>query len=384
MKKRLGMMLVVFLAGAFMLPQTALSGGVDNKQNFSAAYAGGPSRNGALEGADIAAYNPAGLTHLENGLTCALDLQFISINYDHTINGDDYGIENYPIVPSLFAIYKKDKWAFYGSFTVPGGGGEVEYEDGNIITQKVSNLLFAQATSTLPGLGHEDFLQNQYAYVESYDYGLTAGVSYAITDRFSVSAGIRRVMTDKDVDLRGYQAALGGDIIAKYEQEAEGWGRVFGLNYQYNESLNFALRYETRVNLDWDTTIPSGTNALGRILLTQNNRLDGESYARDLPAVLGLGMQWAVTPKLTLLPSITYYFEKDADWGDQNYAVSHNSYDLALAFAYDINEKWAATCGYMYTSNGVDPSNFGIIEQMSPPWIATLSQWVENTGPLTG
>ncbi|WDP93350.1 MAG: outer membrane protein transport protein [Desulfobacter sp.] len=350
--------MMALTAALLGVPQAVLAGGVDNKQNLSAAYAGGPSRNGAIEGADIAAYNPAGIMQLKNGLTCALDAQFISTNYDHTTGGRDYGNENYPVVPSLFAIYKKDNWAFYGSFTVPGGGGEVEYKEGNIITRQVSNKL------TGVGLGREDLLKNQYAYVESYDYGLTAGASYALSDNFSFSAGIRRVITEKKVDIRGY---LGSDIIAKFEQDAQGWGGVFGMNYRPNKAFNLALRYETRVNLDWETKIPGDTNAMGRFLLQQNNREDGHSYARDLPAVLGLGMQWAAAPKLTVSPSFTYYFEKDANWGDQNGKVNHNAYDIAIAFAYAFNEKWTATWGYMYTDTGIDPADYGIIEQMSPP-----------------
>lgn len=365
--------LIALVTVVFCLPESAMAGGVDNKQNWSASYAGGPSRNGAIEGADIAAYNPAGIMQLKNGLTCAIDTQFISINYDHTIAGTDYSNEESPIVPSFFGIYKKNKWAVYGTFTIPGGGGEVEYDQGNIITQQVSNQLYATAVSLQTGtatpvsLGNENFLSSQYAYVESYDYGFTAGIAYALSDQLSFSAGIRRVITEKSVDIRGTNAAVGGEIIAQYEQEAEGWGGAFGLNYRPSDSWNFALRYETRVNLDWDTTIPSGTNTMGEALLTANNRVEGGSYARDLPAVLGLGAQWAATKRLTILPSVTYYFEKDADWGSQNFAVDHNSFDIAVAFAYQINEKWTATCGYMYSENGIEPENYGIIEQMSPP-----------------
>jgi long-chain fatty acid transport protein len=358
--------LALALAG-LLVAMPATAGGVDNKQNWSAAYAAGPSRNAVLEGADIAAYNPAGIMHLEDGLVLELDGQYISLNYDHGIDGVDYGIDGTALVPSLFGIYKKGKWAIYGTFTIPGGGGEVEYEDGNIITHKIDNALSAGAFAGggIPGGGT---LTDQYAYVESFDYGFTAGGSYAITEQFSISAGLRYVMTEKDVDIHGtYNIGIDIPLIGKYEQEADGIGGVLGLNYRLNDQFNFALRYETKVKLDWDTTIPDGTNAAGEALLNANNRYDGESYARDLPAVLGLGMEWKLTPNLAVRPSVTYYFEKDADWDTQNDAVSHNSYDLALSFAYKFNEQWSASSGYMYTSNGVDPDNFGIIEQMSPP-----------------
>lgn len=365
-KNTIQLVFVVLLLG--LIPQFALAGGIDNKQNWSAAYAAGPSRNAALDGADIAAYNPAGIVHLPDGLTCELDTQIININYDHTIGGADYSADGWPVVPSLFTIYNKDKWGFYFTFTIPGGGGEVEYEQGNTITQRIGNALAAGAFAAggIPGGGS---LGSQYAYVESIDYGLTAGFSYAFTDKFSLSAGLRRVNTEKEADLHGTYN-LGGmpiPIIGKYEQEAEGYGGVFGLNYKMNNNLNLGMRYETKISLDWDTTLPADTNAAGAGLLAANNRVQGGSYARDLPAVLGLGIEWKLTEQLKLSPSMTYYFEDSADWGDQNNKIGHDSYDLALRLDYQINQAWSASCGYMYTSNGMDPNNYGIIEQMSPP-----------------
>ena len=368
-------LLAVLMLG--LIPQFALAGGIDNKQNWSAAYASGPSRNGVLDGADIAAYNPAGIVHLPDGLTCEVDGQFININYDHTIGGTDYSVDGWPIVPSLFTVYKKDKWGFYFTFTIPGGGGEVEYDQGNIITQKIGNAISAGALWVGPpagiaamGIVPGGSLSNQYAYVESIDYGLTAGISYAFTDKFSLSAGLRRVNTDKDVDIHGTYTdpfATATNIVGKYEQDAEGYGGVFGLNYKLNNDFNFGLRYETKVSLDWDTTVPSDTTAAGAALLAYFNRVDGGSYARDLPAVFGFGMEWKATDKLSVRPSITYYFEDSANWGDQNNKIGHDSYDLALALAYQLNEAWTVSCGYMYTSNGMDPNEYGIIEQMSPP-----------------
>jgi long-chain fatty acid transport protein len=357
---------IVLILG--LLPQFAVAGGIDNKQNWSAAYVSGPSRNAAIDGADAAAYNPAGIVHLSSGLTLALDDQFISLDYDHTIGGTDYGMDETPNVPSFFAIYKKDKWGLYFTFTIPGGGGEVNYKKGNIITKKIGNALQAGAFAA-GGIPAGGSLSGENAYAKSVDYGLTAGFSYAVTDEVSLSAGVRRVKTEKNVDIHATYTVGGFPIplIGKYEQDADGYGGVFGLNYKPNNTLNFGLRYETQVDLDWDTTIPAGTNAAGAALLAANNRVDGGSYARDLPAVLGVGMEWKATDKLTIKPSLTYYFEDSADWDTQNNKIDHNSYDLALSFGYQIDETWSASCGYMYTYNGMDPNDFGIIEQMSPP-----------------
>jgi long-chain fatty acid transport protein len=336
---------------------------VDNKQNFSAAYAGSLSRNAATDGADVAAYNPAGMMLLDNGSYLDINAQPFTFDYDHTFNGQTYTASPTLVTPTAFAIHKTDNWAVFGSFTINGGGGETEYENGNIITESIGNMASLGAffpAGLLPGGSFE----NEYAYAESYDYTFTTGASYKINNIFSVAAGIRYVLTDKEVDIHGDYA--GTHIIGKYEQEADGSGGVFGLNIHPNDTLNIGIRYETRVNLDWETQT-GGSTPEGQYILGVFGRVDGESYARDLPAVLALGLEWRVLPKLTISPSYTLYFEKDADWGTQNYAVDDNSYDLGLALQYDINEKWSATAGYLYIDVGVKPENYGIIEKMNPP-----------------
>lgn len=35
-----------------------------------------------------------------------------------------------PFIPSVFAVYKKDKWAFSGNFAVTGGGGKATFNEG--------------------------------------------------------------------------------------------------------------------------------------------------------------------------------------------------------------------------------------------------------------
>ncbi len=371
MKKR-----ILYMTMIWMFPALLWAGGIDNKQNFSASYLGSLSRNGTIEGLDTAAYNPAGIIHFKDGLSAAFHVQCISINYDHNIGGKKYSAENYPVVPTVFAVYKKHRWAGYATFTGVGGGGEVEYSDGNAITKTVNNLVMAKMRPLSTGL------TNQYGYVESFDYAWTSGVSYAATEKLSFSAGLRYVLIDKTADLHGILNAYGQDgtilqsqpIVAVYEQDGSGVGAVFGVNYRFSDDLNIGFRYETKVKLDWDTSVPSKSHQIygpiplsGAKLLALYNREDNTSYPRDLPGVLGLGMVWDVTNQLSIMPSITLYLEKDADWGEKNGAVEHNSVDLAIAFGYQVNEKLKLTCGYMHTDVGIHPDTFGIIEQMSPP-----------------
>ncbi|MBU0969668.1 MAG: outer membrane protein transport protein [Proteobacteria bacterium] len=366
MNKKIVSIFAGLLALGF-LADFVFAGGVDNKQNYSANYAGTVSRNAAIDGTDIAAYNPAGIMQLENGMHLGLDVQFLSLDYDHHISGKDYETTSNPIVPALFSIYKQDKWAAYGSFTIVGGGGKVEYDEGNIITKTIGNVAAAGAFRPLLPAG--GILHNEFAAAESYDYGFTTGLSYKINDIFSVSGAARYVTTDKTVDIHGtyLQGGTNTYILGKYEQEADGFGGVIGLNIRPNDTFNIALRYESRVKLDWETTIDSATKGtVGEAILIANKREDGKSYRRDLPAVLAAGFQWNVTPKFSISPSYTLYLEKDADWGTQNDRVDNNSYDLAISLGYAFTENIKGTMGYMYTDVGMTPDNFSLIEQMSP------------------
>ncbi len=340
----------------------AFAGGIDNKQNFSSAYAGTLSRNAATDGADAAAYNPAGLMLLKNGTYLELDILPFTFDYDHEYNGETQTSSPYLVAPMAFGVHKWDKWAFWGAFTINGGGGKTEYENGNIITQTVENQLAGGAFA--PVLPKGRTLSQPYAYAESYDYTFTAGVSYVLHPMVSVAAGVRYVTTEKEVDLHGTYS--GAYILAKYDQEADGFGGVIGIDIHPSDKLNIGIRYESEVNLDWETDT-NGSNALGIALLERYGRVDGKSYARDLPALLALGLEWKLLPMLTLKPSFSLYFEKDADWDTQNDAVDGNSYELALALQYDVNEDWSLTAGYLYIDVDMRPENFGIIEQMNPP-----------------
>ena len=345
----------------------ASAGGVDNKQNFSAAYAATGSRNAALEGGDIAAYNPAGLVHLENGTHVEVDGQFLYLDYDHEISGKDYGLTNLIKCPTTFITHKKDKWAAYGTFTINGGGGDVEYKRGNSITKGLGTAIAAGAFASSAGLAPGGSLSDEYAYSKCCYYTLTAGGAYALNDKLSLAGGLRYVITDKKVEIHGTYSTNNQYILGKYAMDARGWGGVLSMNYRHSDELNLSLKYETIVKLDWDTAVDNDSGSVGKVILAANGRVDGQTYARDLPALLALGAEYKISPQLTLAPSFTYYFERDADMGSQNAKVDKDSYDIGLAARYQINEAWSATLGYMYTDVGIDADDFGIIEKMNPP-----------------
>ncbi len=360
MKKTKGLGLV-FLLCAGLLSQIALAGGIDNKQNFSARYLATLSRNAAIDGADIAAYNPAGIMQQDNGVRVEADVQLLLKVYEnrYTSEKDGHVIkdqDNPSVVPSFFTTYKSDSWGLFGSFTINGGGGEVDYKTGNALTDIIERN---------PAVGR---LDNEFFKADSYYLTYTLGGTVKFNKNFSVAAGGRYVDASRDIDAYGVDVGgLLGTIIAAYEEDAEGFGWVAGMNVRATDDLLFALRYESIVELEFETIHESKTNASGRALLGSAtfDKANGKKAHRDLPALLGAGMRFAPVDKLVLESSFTYYFEKDADWDNKVSNVS-NSWDLGIAATCSVTNDFRLSLGYMRTDVGISVNDYSVIEKISP------------------
>ena len=82
-------------------------------------------------------------------------------------------------------VYKLDKFALFGGFSIFGGGGTIDYDDGTYLTNAMlSNYAAVGATSS--------DLENSLE-VFSAVFGEIIGGSYAVNDYVSLSAGLRLV-----------------------------------------------------------------------------------------------------------------------------------------------------------------------------------------------
>ncbi len=127
-------MFLCMLGLIFSLTSPLIAGGIDNKHNYSAEYIRTLNRNAATDSADAVAYNPAGVMRMEDGLYLNLSAQYPTKTYSNTVGGIDYEDDEPNIIPGLFALYKKDRWAGFAAFTIPAGGGTIKYERGNATT----------------------------------------------------------------------------------------------------------------------------------------------------------------------------------------------------------------------------------------------------------
>ena len=353
--------LFVFLCVAGLIAASAsplFAGGIDNKTNWSAEYIRTLNRNAATDSADIVSYNPAGVMKMEDGLFGNLSVQYINKDYTNKVDGTDLDSTEPSFLPGLFALYKQDKWAGFFAFTIPGGGGYVDFKDGDYTTTA------AMALITQKSGGVYDIPVSQNIEGESYYYGFTLGGAYEINDMFSVSLGARYIDAHREskgsATLNSSQSSLIPPLNANidYEEDADGWGGIIGVNIAPSSELNIGLRYETKTSLDFDQQV----NTDDQGLLPSLGVNDGASVSRDLPATLGLGLSYKFTPKIRVETNFTLYLNSDAGWTDtsplpRDPSDVDNGYDLGIAVEYTFNNKLKGSLGYLHTDTGIEAEN---------------------------
>jgi long-chain fatty acid transport protein len=360
MRKRFVFLCVVSLIAASTSPLFA--GGIENKTNWSAEWVRTLNRNAATDSADAVSYNPAGVMKMDNGLYLNASGQYAFKDYSDTVHGTKYETTEPDIVPSLFALYKQDKWAAYGAVTIVVAGGKVDYDNGDATTLGLANNIITTFNTLFPGPPPAfTGILNQHLEGKSYFIGYTIGGAYKINDLISVSLGARWV--DASRDFKGFATLGGGSFgtqtyAVDYDETGHGWGGIIGVNLSPMDELDIGVRFETKTSIELVTGVTTDTVPGGLVT-------NGAKRNRDLPALLGVGVSYKFTPKLRLEADLTYYFNQNAGWDDNpvtlaNETQKDDGYDVGIACEYTFNPKWKASVGYMYTYVGINPDNMSI------------------------
>ncbi len=354
MKKLIGILAVVGLLLASVSP--LMAGGIINKSNLSADYFRSLTRNAATDAADIVAYNPAGVTQLEDGLYTKLDLLWVNKEYTNTVEnvypfpGEDgtYTTDVPSTVPGFFTVYKKDKWAGFFALTVPGGGGKVEFEDGNARTVQLATQVIMASGGAFVGI------DDMYIEADSHQFGYTLGGAFQISRMFSVAGGIRYI--DATQSFAGYADLTVNPLLppgavaqdkfkVDLDRDASGWGYFLGCDITPTDKINIGLLYMSRTELEFSTDASrDDIGVLGALGWDEDVR-------EDLPGILGLGVSYRVIDPLVLEFNYTRYLESQAALDDQRFEDSDpgDSQEYGFSATYTINPQWRASLGYLYT-----------------------------------
>ena len=386
MKKRLGL-----LALAAVLSSNAYSASIDHIQTYTPEYLGNQAQNGMINNASVY-YNPAGLVHLQNGTYFHAGIELAVGEEKMNYNGQELKADLLQPIPN-FAMYKvEDDSALFWTFGGIAGGGDLKYKDGvagtsvipdivNPIGIQISNAITVR---DLKDIGSSAEGKNIYAQT-------TLGKTWKVDDKLSLSVagrvvyGVRKLKGDIQVD--------GSSVLNQYKQNratldsertAWGYGAQFGVNYKATERLNLAMRYDSRVKMNFKakaserkvelSQLGNGLSDLG-FSTFYPEYADGVKSRRDLPAILAAGMSYKVTDNWTVALSGNYYFNKDAKMdrivgsGKLGTATLQgleaeydNGWELAVGTEYRLSPKWAVLGSINYADTGAKVSSYDDVE----------------------
>lgn len=360
----------------------ANAGGLMTNTNYHIAFDRMFAR-GATTEIDAAYSNPAGLAWGHEGWQLSLNFQkpwqnrdieadvpgYLGTGFDKKYNG----VASAPIVPALFASYKKNRLAISGMIGIVGSGGFVEYEEGIPMFEVPLRALLAQA----------GMMPSAYAYSanmkgKQYIYGAQVNVAYKINDYFAAAIGLRGNYYDGY--NRGFVNAsipTGNidliDLRLDCIQRGFGVAPIVSIDY-HNGPLTIAARYEfrTKISTENDTkelsariknTDPATASLMpyieGDLALAQfGDKVaayqDGTEVRYDMPSLLVAAVGYEFTPNFRA--ALEYHFFDDTHakmYGGREKTLDHGTHEILAGVEYDINEKFTVSCGGQRTDYGL-------------------------------
>ena len=390
--------LFIFTA-ALALTATAQAGGLMTNTNYHIAFDRMMARGASME-IDAAYSNPAGLAWGYDGFQMSLDFQKPWQNRDIEWNGHTYeGKASAPIVPALFASYKKDRWAVSSMIGIVGSGGFVKYDEGvpmfNVLlgstitslTQNLNQATQGFAPVVSPNQFDSEMKGKQYIYGAQFNY------TYRILDCFSAAAGLR--VNYYDGYYRGHVKAnhstIGNLASLALDVDQKGWGFTPLVSVNYHQGpLTLTARYEfhTKISTENETNSLSASLNSDQLVVAPLTQLvvagalpadqaatmatqikqtvegglatyttpyqDGVRTRYDMPALLSVAAGYEFTPQLRGTLEYHFFDDKNAKMaGDRQDELTHGTHEILAGVEYDINDKFTVSCGGQRTDYGL-------------------------------
>jgi long-chain fatty acid transport protein len=368
---------VIFIIGLFICSSISFSQIVTNT-NQSAQYMRMLARNASTD-LDAVYYNPAGLARLVDGWHLNLSNQSLFqektvTNTFPLLNQAEYvGEVTVPVFPNAYVAYKTGNLVFSLGFGPNSGGGSADFKDGLPSFEiPISQIPLLVSSMGLPTSAYDASIAFNGT---SVFYGLQFNMAYALSDIISAAGGFRYIMANntyegsiENIRFNPYHPLLnpGRDMISAYDffnnigqtpyaamvadkqvdvkQTGNALTPLVGLNFNFSSNFNIGIRYEfqTKMELENDTAVDD-TGMFP----------DGYTFRNDIPAIFSIGTEYMLTRDLRAFISYNLFFEKNANLNGAEEFIDSNTYDLAFALEYMLNENIAFSAGYMMTKPGV-------------------------------
>ena len=367
------------MALAACLTLAAQAGGLMTNTNYHIAFDRMMARGASLD-IDAAYSNPAGLAWGPEGWQLSLNFQkpwqYRDIELTTAAGSTLYeGKASAPIVPALFASYKKDRWAVSAMIGIVGSGGFVQYDNGVPMFNTLLSGILA-SNNIMPNTYTIDSEMKGKQYI----YGGQLNFTYKFIDCLSAAVGLRANYYD------GYYR---GHVIAKdhptfgelakllLDVDQKGWGFTPMISVNYHQGpLTLTARYEfrTKISTTNDTNVLEpglGTNVVAALATTPAGMAklaaldskmkgytapyqDGAVTRYDMPALLSVAAGYEFSPKLRATLEYHFFDDKNAKMaGDRQNELTHGTHEVLAGVEYDINEKFTVSCGAQRTDYGL-------------------------------
>lgn len=395
---------------------TMLAGGLLTNTNQHISFNRMMARGASTE-IDGVYTNPAGTAWLDHeGFTLSANIQSAFQTRDVTATFPLFTEENHtkkyegdaaaPIIPSLYAAYKKDRWAVSAFLGITGGGGKCSFDSGlpmfdaavmtKVYATSASMLeQFPAAQAVLGGpITPDQYSINTAMKGRQYIYGAQIGGAYQINNHFSGYVGLRmnyfdgnysgHVQVSANPELATKLGTLAGatavaapalskqlsamaapngiaDIALDCDQTGWGVTPIIGVNYRWN-GLTLAAKYEfkTNLNIENDTKElrPTGEAALADFE-------HGVNTPNDLPSIFYFAVGYEFTPKLRATLEYHFFDDKNADMAKvvnpenpsekigKEQLLKRGTNELLAGVEYDINKMFTVSAGFQRTDYGL-------------------------------
>ena len=368
------LLLLAVTAAAFL---TVRAGGLMTNTNYHIAFDRMMAR-GATFDIDATFSNPAGLAWGHEGWELSLNFQKPWQHRDIKLGETTYeGKASAPIVPALFATYKKNRIAVSAMIGIVGSGGFVEYKQGvPMYNMLLGGMLAAN------GITPDQYKLNSEMKGKQYIYGGQVNFTYKISDCFAAAVGLRANYYDGY--YRGHVIAadhpqLGELAKLLLDVDQKGWGITPIISFDFHKGpVTVAARYEfrTKLNPKNETNVldaglgtnliaammaadPAGAQAKLQALAAQLGNYtapfaDGARTRYDMPALLSLAVGYEFSPKLRATLEYHFFDDKNAKMAnDRQKELKHGTHEILAGVEYDINEKFTVSCGAQRTDYGL-------------------------------
>lgn len=404
----------------------AFAGGLLTNTNQHISFLRNPARGASTE-IDALYSNPAGVAFMNDGFHFSLNNQSafqtrtIKSTYAPFIGFGDKATKEFkgeasaPIIPSVFALYKRDRWAFGAHFAVSGGGGKATFNHG--LGSFESQVAVIPGMLTSYGYNTTQYSVDSYMEGKQIIYGIQLGAAYRITDYLSAYGGIRmNIVNNAYVGyIRNIQANVGGgDMVnlnehftaaaaqaaaaaAMYEaagntamrdqylamaataeqvafqtkdkelnSEQNGWGvtPILGVDFKMGK-WNVGAKYEfiTKLNVENKTKIDD-----------TNQFPHGVNTPHDIPALLSVGVSYEILPVLKASAGYHHFFDKNAKMaGDKQKYIDHGINEILAGIEWDITR-------VVQVSGGLQRTFSGVTDEYQSDMSYSLTSWSFGVG----